>query len=118
MSLNAVITPDPAQTLAKAVLNAGKQLGLTQSEVGKIIGRDRSRISQGLDPHSKAGELALLLVRCYRALFVLVGREGMNMRHWFGTHNNHLGGVPKELINNVQGLVDVTEYLDAVRGKI
>lgn len=116
--MSAVASPDPNQVLSKSLLRAGKALGLTQADLALIIGRDRSSIARGIDPASKSGELALLLIRCYRALFVLVGDEGTNMRHWFATENLHTGGVPKEQVKSVQGLTRVMEYLDAIRGRI
>lgn len=109
--------PDPKAVLARAVLEAGKALGLRQDEIGQVIGRDRSSITRGVDPDGKTGELALLLVRCYRSLYVLVGGAGEDMSHWMRTANHHTGGVPAEQIKSVQGLASVVEYLDAMRGK-
>ena len=71
-----------------------------------------------LEPGTKSGELALLLIRAYRALFVLVGGEPRQMKHWMHTHNHHVGGVPAELVRSVPGLVRVVEYLDAIRGRV
>ncbi len=118
--MSAVIstTPEAPEVLSKAVFNAGKALGLTQAEVASVIGRERSGLRRGLDPSSKAGELALLLIRCYRSLYVLVGGDNEAMRHWLHTGNRHLGGVPREHLNNIPGLIHVTEYLDAMRGKV
>lgn len=110
---------EPAEVLAEAYTNAGRALGLTQVDLGAVIGKDRSVISRGrIDPASKAGELALLLIRCYRALYVLVGGEQAAMRHWMHTANHHIGGVPAQQIRTIQGLLAVLEYLDAMRGKV
>ncbi|MCU7904330.1 MAG: MbcA/ParS/Xre antitoxin family protein [Candidatus Thiodiazotropha sp. (ex Epidulcina cf. delphinae)] len=109
---------DSSQTLAKALLNAGKTLGLTQSEIGLVIGRDRSALHRkGLDPRSKSGELALLLIRLYRSLYALLGGGAEDLRHWMKTMNRHTGGVPADQVKTVQGLLRVVEYLDAIRGK-
>ena len=110
-------SPSPELILAKAALNAGKALGLTQVELGRVIGRDRSRLADGLSPESKPGELALLFIRCYRAIYALMGGSEANMRHWFATRNAHTKGIPKEQVQSVQGLVEVMNYLDALRGK-
>lgn len=118
MVLQARPTADPAATLAKAALNAGKELGLTQADLGEVIGRDRTALRRGLDPDSKAGELALLLIRVYRALYALVGGERQALRHWMHTANRHTGGVPAEQVRTVQGLMVVLGYLDAIRGKL
>ncbi|MBI5450857.1 MAG: DUF2384 domain-containing protein [Gammaproteobacteria bacterium] len=108
---------DPRQVLYKALINAGKMLGLSQTEVSDVIGRNRSSLSRGLDPDSKAGELALMLIRCYRSLYVLVGGRAEDMQHWMRTGNLHTGGVPAEQIRQVEGLAAVLRYLDAMRGK-
>jgi hypothetical protein len=118
MQTQALTNPDPKAVLAKALLNAGKALGLSQADVGEVVGRDRTSIARGLDPAGKSGELALLLIRCYRSLFVLVGGEPAAMRHWMHTENLDIGGVPARQVKSVQGLARVVEYLDAMRGKL
>ncbi len=111
--------PNPGEVLSEALVSAGKALGLTQADLGEIIGKGRTAISRRdpIEPSSKSGELALLLIRCYRSLFVLVGSDGEPMRHWMHTGNRHTGGVPAEQVRSVQGLARVVEYLDAIRGK-
>lgn len=104
--------------LAKALLNAGKSLGLTQDEVGAVIGRDRSAFSRGIEPDTKSGELALMLIRCYRSLYAMVGGDDKTMKHWMHTANNYFNAVPAEHIKSVTGLVAVVDYLDAIRGKV
>jgi hypothetical protein len=111
--------PDESATLTKALLNAGRALGLTQDDLGRVVGRDRTVFHRaGLDPRSKSGELALLLVRLYRGLFALTGGRERDLKHWMRTDNRHTGGVPADQIKSVSGLIRVVEYLDAMRGKI
>lgn len=117
MNTSALTQPHPAAVLSKALIKAGKTLGLSQSRLGTIIGRDRTSLHRGIDPESKSGELALLLIRCYRGLYALVGGDEATMRHWMKTENRDTGGVPADQITQVQGLVRVVEYLDAMRGK-
>ncbi|SDG74207.1 Helix-turn-helix [Pseudomonas benzenivorans] len=122
--MSALIRPvaDADAVLAKALLNTREQLGLTQQELADIVGVHRTAISRwadsGLRPQSKSGELALLLIRAYRALFALFGGNLEDMRHFLRTENRHLAGVPLALMGQVQGLVHVVEYLDAIRGKV
>ena len=122
--MNALARPlaDADAVLAKALLNTREQLGLTQQELADIVGVHRTAISRwadsGLRPQSKTGELALLLIRIYRALFALFGGNLQDMRHFLRTENRHLAGVPLVMMGQVQGLVHVLEYLDAIRGKI
>jgi antitoxin Xre/MbcA/ParS-like protein len=119
MSIATLRKPDENVVVTKALLNAAKELGLTQADVGAVVGKDRTAISRnGIDPDSKAGELALLLIRAYRALFVLVGGDSGQMRHWMHTDNLHTGGIPAEQIRTVQGLLRVVGYLDAIRGRL
>jgi hypothetical protein len=111
--------PQPAAVLTRALVKAGKELGLTQADLGAVVGRDRTALSRGsIEPGTKSGELALLLIRAYRSLFVLVGGEPAQMKHWMHTDNGHVGGVPATLVRTVPGLIRVVEYLDAIRGRV
>ena len=112
------LSSNQTAVLTKALLNAGKALGLSQAELGRVIGKDRTSIARGISPESKSGELALLLIRCYRDLHVLVGGAEPDIQHWMHTHNRHTGGVPAEQVKTVQGLTRVLQYLDAIRGKV
>lgn len=112
-----VDAPDESLVLGEAVLNAGAQLGLSATQVGQVIGRDRSSITRsGVNPQSKSGELALLLVRLFRSLFSMVGGQSAQMLHFMRTENRGTQGVPGKQIYSVDGLVGVVQYLDAMRG--
>jgi transcriptional regulator with XRE-family HTH domain len=123
---NVALENDPraGAVLRKAVLRVAERLGMTQRELGKIMGMSPasvSRLASGkapIDPEDKSGELALLLVRVFRSLDALVGGDESKARAWFQAHNDHVGGVPAERISSVEGLVHVAQYLDAVRGKL
>ena len=113
------IEPAASEVLGKATLRAATRMGLSRDELGKALGRDRSSISRsGIDPESKSGELAMLLVRCFRSLAVLVDDNDAQMREWLSTPNTHTGGIPREQLKSAAGLVTVCEYLDAIRGKV
>ena len=112
-----------AAVLAKAVLRAAGQLGLTQTELGAVLGLHRTAISRlkhnpSLDPESKQGELALLLIRMARALYALTGGEPDWMRHFMRSPNEATGGVPVEQITSIQGLMRVLQFVDGLRGKV
>ncbi len=115
--------PAPDAVLAKAVLSAASRLDVRQRELAEVIGSSEASISRlargrGIDPVSKEGELALLFLRVYRSLDALVGGDDGRARTWLHAENAHLGGVPVERLKSVQGLVDVVEYLDGMRGRI
>lgn len=109
-----------AQLLLQAVLRVADQLDLSRTDLALLLGRDRSLFSRGkgIEPASKTGELALLLVRLYRSLAVLVGNDPVQMRHWFHTANRHTGGVPAEQVRRTEALVEIVQYLDAMRARV
>jgi transcriptional regulator with XRE-family HTH domain len=115
--------PDPAAVLAKATLSAAARLGLSQRSLAAVLGASEASVSRlqrgrGIDPASKEGELALLFLRLYRSLDALVGGDDARAREWLQAGNDHVGGVPAERIARVEGLVDVVQYLDAMRGRL
>ena len=123
MSAQVQRLPSENEVLSKALLNSKEHLGLTNSELGEIIGKDRTyftrlRNNSVLEPDSKEGELALHVIRIYRSLYALEGGDFEAMEEWLNTPNKHLNATPKELLKTVQGLIQVTEYLDAMRGKV
>ena len=115
--------PRPEAVLATALLAAAERLGLRGRELAAVIGTSeatvsRLRFARGLDPRSKEGELALLFLRAYRSLDALVGGDDAKARLWLRAENEHLDGIPAERILTVEGLVDVVQYLDAMRGRL
>lgn len=116
-------SPAPDAVLAKAVVRASEQLSLQPAELAGVLGVHRSAISrlkkkQSLDPQSKQGELALLLVRLARALFTLTGGDKTWTQHFMRTQNKVTGGIPVEQITSIHGLVAVVQFADAIRGKV
>lgn len=123
MSALVQTNPNPAAVLAKAVLNAADQLGLKQAELAAVLGIHRTAISRlkqnpALDPKSKQGELALLLIRVARALFALTGGDKDWIKHFMHNPNQATGGVPAKQMESIQGLMQVLNFVDALRGKI
>jgi antitoxin Xre/MbcA/ParS-like protein len=115
--------PDPApeRVLTNAVLRAAELLGVSSAVLARVLGVSEasiSRLSAGartVDPQSKEGELALLLVRVYRSLDALVGTDASQRQAWLHGHNRALNGRPLDLIQRTDGLVNVVAYLDAMR---
>ena len=114
---------DRAGILARALVRAGKAIGIPQKRLALMLGVSPASVTRllqnrGIDPESKEGELALLFLRLFRSLDAILGGDATNMRKWLHAHNDHLGGTPSELILTVTGLVSVADYLDAMRGKV
>jgi putative heme degradation protein len=117
------LQPDPAAVLTKAVMRAAQRMGLRQRDLAEVMGASEasvSRLRQGrlIDPASKEGELALLLLRAFRSLDALVGGDVVALQAWLHAENSHIGAVPAVRMRTVEGLVDVVRYLDAVRGTL
>jgi transcriptional regulator with XRE-family HTH domain len=109
---------------SKAIVRVMAALELSQRELAGIIGLHESTISRlvagttRVAVSSKEGELALLTIRVYRSLDALVGGDDAKARAWLRAPNIALGGIPRDRMQRVEGLVSVAEYLDAMRGKL
>lgn len=115
---------EPAAVLGKAVVRAAQALGLSQLELGEVLGTSAASISRtfgadrGVEPNSAEGRLGLLFVRIFRSLDTLVGGDAGKARDWLHAENHHLGRRPLQLLSSAAGLVHVAEYLDALRGAL
>ncbi|CAM4377759.1 MbcA/ParS/Xre antitoxin family protein [Kerstersia similis] len=115
------VLPDAAVVLTKATLRAAEQLGLNHSELALIIGVSEPTVSrlkaQGrtINPETKEGELALMLIRVFRSLDPLVGGDARKRKLWMESHNEALQGAPVQLVRKVDGLVRTLAYLDGMR---
>ena len=122
ISTRQAAVPEAASVLAKAAVNAAERLGFRHKHLAQVIGTSEAFVSRmrvrGIDPSSKEGELALLFLRLYRSLDALVGGDDAKVREWLHSMNDHVGGIPAERIRTVEGLVDVIQYLDAMRGRL
>jgi hypothetical protein len=115
--------PEPAAVLTRATLRAAACLELSGKELARVLGVSAASLSRlsrarAIDPRTKEGELAVLLLRVFRSLDALVGGDEEAARRWFHADNQHLGGTPAKLVERVEGLVGVAEYLDALRGRL
>jgi hypothetical protein len=122
-SAKRAVRAEPAAVLTKAALSAARRLGLRNKELAEVIGTSEASVSRlgrsrELEPGSKEGELALLFLRLFRSLDALVGGNEAQARAWLHGENEHVGGVPAERIRQVEGLVEVVQYLDAMRGRL
>ena len=118
-----VASPEPAPqaVLGKALFRAAGLLDLNNAALARILGVSEASVSRlasgarSIDPKSKEGELALLLIRVYRSLDALVGTDAAQRKAWLHSHNRALNGTPADLIQSAAGLVAVVGYLDAMR---
>lgn len=113
---------DSAAVLSKAVVRAAQLFGLSQKELGRVLGLSESSVSRlvagrfQLSPErAKEWELAILFVRLFRSVDAIWGHEA---ERWLHAPNTALGAAPIELATQVTGLVRVVDYVDAARGRI
>ena len=116
--------PEAGAVLTKAALRAADRLGLTGRQLADIVGVSEATVSRWkrgeslLEPGSKPFELAALLVRTFRSLDAITGGDEAVARRWLAAPNTALAARPVERMTQVQGLVDVTTYLDARRAPL
>lgn len=122
MKAQASPSPDRAVVLTKATLSAAEQLGLNNADLAAVIGVSEPTISRikgshgrTIDPQSKEGELALMLIRVFRSLDPLIGGDEGKRKAWMSSYNRALVGQPNELIRKADGLVRTLAYLDGMR---
>lgn len=111
---------DATAVLSKATARAAELLHLNNASLARVIGVSeptitRVRAGRGIDPATKEGQLALLLVRVFRSLDPLVGGDEAKRVAWMHSHNKALQGVPAKLLENPEGLVATLAYLDGMR---
>lgn len=126
MAINAAKS-DPS-LVGDSVVGAAEYLGLTREQLANAIGVSVptvARMRKGAPiPDRKPMEMALLVIRIYRALYSIVGGDVEAMKHWMATPNKHLSAqsgqpqVPADMIQHTEGLARVLWYLDAMRGRI
>lgn len=114
---------DTREVLNKAVKNAHLYLNLSQSDLSKITGVSTPQISRlinsgtsCINEGTKEWECALLFIRSIRGLEAIIGEDPSQVHEWFHHYNHHLGDTPIEMLKNIQGLNEVVQYLDSMRG--
>jgi uncharacterized protein (DUF2384 family) len=119
----AKVAPNAQAILTKAVIRSAGILGITNRKLANIIGVSPSTVtrlhSEGsyLVQGRKEWEMGVLFVRMFRSLDAIVGDTGT--RAWLESENSAFANrKPVDLIETAEGLVHVTNYLDAHRGII
>ena len=114
---------DDTELVSKAALNAADWLGLNSDQLANALGVSSSTVARARQGRPISGqktlEIALYLVRIYRALYAILGGNKAQMEAWMDAPNDHLHGeIPSELVQRIDGLVAVLRYLDAMRGRV
>jgi hypothetical protein len=115
---------DEATVITKATLRAAARLGLTSKALATVIGVSEATVSRmrsgtyQLQRGQKPFELAVLFVRLYRSLDAILGGDDAAATAWLKAYNTALDAEPLTLIQTLQGLVNVIQYLDARRAVV
>ena len=115
--------PAPADdaVATKAVLRAASRLGLSNKQLGRILGLSEATVSRmgsgayALSQGDKSFELAVLFIRLFRAIDAVTGGDEAVASAWLRNENLALGAAPLTLLSSISGLVHVLGYLDARR---
>src|ERR1700730_4128868 len=93
--------------ITKATLRAADRLNVTNKVLAKVIGVSESTVSRmrkgdyPLEKGQKPFELAVMFVRLYRSLDVMVGGDDTVASQWLANANMALKGAPLDLIQSV-----------------
>lgn len=108
-----------SEVLAGAVSESAQRLCICPADLGRIIGVSRpvaGRLLRGkarLRLGSKTWELAVLVVRVYRALIVLSGGDDHLAQRWLHAPNLAFAQErPIDVLQRIDGLTRVLAYLD------
>ena len=121
---NRIQATSDSVVLTKATVNAADRLGLSARVLAAVLGVSEATVSRMkrqdflLERGSKPFELAVLLIRLFRALDSIVGADETVARAWLRNANTALGAKPVDKIVSIAGLTDVLAYLDARRAVI
>ena len=119
-----VNTDRTAVAVSKAALRASEYLGLKQKEFAQIVGISPTKVSHlwaadyRLNPSIKSEwENSILFIRLFTSLDAILG-EREAARTWLRGENTALGDSPFNLIQSIEGLVHVVNYVDASSNSI
>jgi DNA-binding XRE family transcriptional regulator len=116
------VKPELNAVLGKSVIRAAAHLGISQHQLGKILGLSAATISRlhagsyQLDAVRKEWDLAILFVRVFRLLDPIVGDPSL-ARAWLNGDNLGLNARPIDLLFDAEGLVRVAHYLGAAHAR-
>jgi len=106
--------------LTEASWKAAENLGLKPEQFLKIlhlqcVDMNLSETTIVLDPDSKQGEIALILIRIYKAIFNLSGGDIEWIHHFLNSPNLLTGGIPIEQLESMSGLLSVLKTVESLQ---
>lgn len=114
---------DAARVVTKAIVKTAKDIGLSGTNLAKILGLSESSISRLKSGSclilrdTKAYEISLIFLRIYRGVSEILSGDMRSISAWFRNQNNKLGAVPIEKMFDLLGLISVLNYVEEYRAK-
>lgn len=113
---------DKKHVLAKAVLRAASELHIDHPKLISILGLNKEVVFNLNDysqllPSSKQEEVALLLIQLSNSLTILTGGDSNSIYHFMNTPNLITKGTPIEQIENKDELINVLNFVTALKSK-
>ena len=114
---------DKSKVLVKASWKAAEQLGLKPEQFIKILHLESvdvnlSEATLMLDPNSKQEEIALILIRIYKAIYTLNGGDIEWIHHFLNSTNLLTGGIPMEQLKSMDGLLSVLNTVESLQQNV
>lgn len=112
-----------AVILSKALGKASEYWSISNKQLGEFCGLSEasiSRLKNGqyfIERNSKQWQLAVIFLRIFRGLDAYMGGNIENEKEWLNSDNKVLGGTPINLMRNVEGLTNIVQYIDYIRGQ-
>lgn len=108
--------------LAEAFFKVSKILDIEQSYLEGILGLSHSaitnlKVSGELDPYSKSGQKALLLIHIFKLLHVLSGGDEELMKSFMYTYNFETNDIPIRQVQSEEGMIKVRNFLEFLISK-
>ncbi|OAL76796.1 hypothetical protein AY606_12575 [Acinetobacter sp. SFB] len=114
---------DKSKILVKASWKAAEHLGLKPEQFIKILHLESvdvnlSEATLMLDPNSKQEEIALILIRIYKAIYTLNGGDIEWIHHFLNSPNLLTGGIPMEQLKSMDGLLSVLNTVESLQQNV
>ena len=111
ISENTTNRPD---VLTKAAVRAASELGLTNTQLARIIDIDEGSLGALINPAGESGLRARQLIRIYQHLHAMTGNDRAAMAHWVRTKSRRLDSAPIDRMLTADGLDQTLAYLESL----
>ena len=119
MSIHPNLLKSEAVKLTKEFFEATNSMGLSNREVGEILGvseatisRAKKRDSYFTQTHHHQWVIAELLIKA-RLELTRIYDHPRKEKHWFTTYNHELRAIPINILKSMEGLLEIVRHLES-----